>query len=152
MKTILELPHFEHIYFFKFGYNLLVYYFRYMVYLAFGRNDIFTQIILHMLTSPTHLGEVYLKQHYVIKFVSGFPGTLVSSTNKTDLHDITEILLNVALNTINQPSFLTCYFNPEQIPESNDPSSMLILPDNYGCQVYNSLRFWRGNYLHWWKS
>ena len=102
MKTILELPHFEHIYFFKFGYNLLVYYFRYMVYLAFGRDDIFTQIILHMLTSPTHLGEVYLKQHYVIKFVSGFPGTLVSSTNKTDLHDITEILLNVALNTINQ--------------------------------------------------
>ena len=29
-------------------------------------------------------------------------GTLVSSTNKTDCHDITEILLKVALNTINQ--------------------------------------------------
>jgi hypothetical protein len=28
------------------------------------------------------------------------PGTLVSSTNKTDHHDITEILLKVALNTI----------------------------------------------------
>ena len=28
-------------------------------------------------------------------------GTLVSSTNKTDRHDITEILLKVALNTIN---------------------------------------------------
>jgi hypothetical protein len=28
------------------------------------------------------------------------PGTLVSSTNKTDLRDITEILLKVALNTI----------------------------------------------------
>jgi hypothetical protein len=44
----------------------------------------------------------------VIKFVSdlwqvgGFlPGTLVSSTNKTDRHNITEILLKVALNTIN---------------------------------------------------
>jgi hypothetical protein len=43
----------------------------------------------------------------MIKFVSdlcqvgGFsPGTLVSSTNKTDRHDITEILLKVALNTI----------------------------------------------------
>jgi hypothetical protein len=42
----------------------------------------------------------------VIKFVSdlrqvgGFsPGTPVSSTNKTDCHDITEILLKVALNT-----------------------------------------------------
>jgi len=28
------------------------------------------------------------------------PGTLVSFTNKTDRHDITEILLKVALNTI----------------------------------------------------
>jgi hypothetical protein len=31
-----------------------------------------------------------------------FPGTPVSSTNKTDRHDITEILLKVALNTIKQ--------------------------------------------------
>jgi hypothetical protein len=30
------------------------------------------------------------------------PGTQVSSTNKIDCHDITEILLKVALNTINQ--------------------------------------------------
>ena len=30
------------------------------------------------------------------------PGTPVSSTNKTDSHDITEILLNVALNTTNK--------------------------------------------------
>jgi len=29
-----------------------------------------------------------------------FPGTPVSSTNKTDRHDITEILLKVVLNTI----------------------------------------------------
>jgi hypothetical protein len=28
------------------------------------------------------------------------PGTLISSTNKTDCHDITEILLKVALNAI----------------------------------------------------
>jgi len=52
-------------------------------------------------------GEVYLMQHYVIKFVSnmqqvgGFSlSTPVSSTNKTDCHDITEILLKEALNTI----------------------------------------------------
>ena len=32
-------------------------------------------------------------------------GILVSSTNKTDRHDITEILLKVALNTINQSIF-----------------------------------------------
>jgi hypothetical protein len=35
---------------------------------------------------------------------SFFPGTPVSSTNKTDHHNITEILLKVALNTINQPN------------------------------------------------
>jgi hypothetical protein len=51
--------------------------------------------------SNTAHGEVYSIQLYVIKFVSGFlPGTQVSSTNKTDHHDITEILLKVALNTI----------------------------------------------------
>ena len=48
-------------------------------------------------------------QHYVIKFfsdlrqVSGFPpGPPVSSTSKTDRHDITDILLKVALNNIKQ--------------------------------------------------
>jgi hypothetical protein len=30
------------------------------------------------------------------------PGTTVFSTNKTNRHDITELLLKVALNTINQ--------------------------------------------------
>ena len=51
--------------------------------------------------------EVYTIEHYVIKFVSDFatgrwfsPGTPVSSTNKTDRHDIAEILLKVALDTI----------------------------------------------------
>jgi hypothetical protein len=57
--------------------------------------------------NPVH-GEVYSIQHYVIKFVSDFlwfsPGTPVSSTNKTDRHNITEILLKVALNTINHPT------------------------------------------------
>ena len=49
---------------------------------------------------------MYSIQHYVIKFVSDLwlvwfsPGTPVSSNNKTDRHDITEILLEVALNTI----------------------------------------------------
>jgi len=51
--------------------------------------------------------EVYLLQHYVIKFVSDmrqfrvvFTRYSVSSTNKTDRHDITGILLKVTLNTI----------------------------------------------------
>ena len=36
------------------------------------------------------------------------PGTLVSSTNKTDCQNITEILSRVVLNTINQPSIFSC--------------------------------------------
>ena len=60
-------------------------------------------------SNPVH-GEVYLIQYYVIKFVSDLrqlgrwfsPDTPVSSTNKIDRHDITEILLKVALNTINK--------------------------------------------------
>jgi hypothetical protein len=42
-------------------------------------------------------------QHYVIKWLAigqwFSPGPPVSSTNKTDRHDITEILLKVVLNT-----------------------------------------------------
>jgi hypothetical protein len=48
-----------------------------------------------------------IKQRFIEKvcqlLVAGqwyFPGTPVSSTNKTDCHNITEILLKVALNTI----------------------------------------------------
>ena len=73
---------------------------------------------------PTH-DEVYSIQHYyVIKFVSEIcdrfsPGTTVSSTNKTDHHDIhiTEILLKMALNTLTLThiniyfKFLYCYNN-----------------------------------------
>jgi hypothetical protein len=51
----------------------------------------------------------------VIKFVSDFrtdwwfsAGTLVSSTNKTDCHDIAEILLKVVLNTIKQTIKVLC--------------------------------------------
>ena len=55
-------------------------------------------------SNPAH-GGVCALQHYVIKLVSDLwqvPGTPVSSTNKTDRHVIAEILLKVALNTIQQ--------------------------------------------------
>ena len=55
-------------------------------------------------SNPVH-GEVYSMQHYVMKFVSDLReigGFLqVSFTNEIDHHDITEILLKVALSTIN---------------------------------------------------
>ena len=50
-------------------------------------------------SNPAH-GELYSIQHYAINLrqVGGFHP--VKSTNKTNCHDITEILLKVALNTI----------------------------------------------------
>jgi hypothetical protein len=42
------------------------------------------------------------------------PGTPVSSTSKTDHHDITEILLKVALNTITLPPFYDCQKRMDQ--------------------------------------
>ena len=65
--------------------------------------------------NPGH-GDVYLILDYVIKFVSdlrqvcGFLcSTQVSSTNKTDCHEITEIWLKVVLNTINLTINQTCF-------------------------------------------
>jgi len=49
-----------------------------------------------------------LIQHYVIKFLSDFWQVCDFSTNKIDRHNITEILLKVALNTITpNPQFMT---------------------------------------------
>jgi hypothetical protein len=54
-------------------------------------------------------------QHYVVKFVSGLRQVggflrVLSSTNKTYLHDITEAFLKVALNTIKQKQTKNNYF------------------------------------------
>ena len=68
-------------------------------------------------SNPVH-GEVFSMQHYVIKFVSdlrqvgGFLRVLqFPPPNKTDLHDITEILLNVSLNTISQTMANTTFYD-----------------------------------------
>ena len=54
-------------------------------------------------------GQVYSIQDYVIKFVSGFLRVLwFPPPIKTDHHDITEILLKVALNTIILTLILWC--------------------------------------------
>ena len=59
------------------------------------------------------LGEVYSIQHYVIKFLSdlrqvgGFLWVLrYHPLSKANRHDITEILLKVVLNTINQTKLI----------------------------------------------
>jgi hypothetical protein len=55
------------------------------------------------------------------------PDTPVSSTNETDRHDITEILLKVALNTINQtkPSFR--YYIVNKVIGKHNSETMVTL-------------------------
>ena len=58
-------------------------------------------ITTKVVSSNTAHGEVYSIKHYVLLFVSDLRqvGAPVSSTNKNDRRDITELLLKVALNT-----------------------------------------------------
>jgi hypothetical protein len=59
------------------------------------------------------------------------PGTPVTSTNKTDLHKIIDILLKVALNDINQ----TNHNNLPVINEMNEEEWLLSQHDtfHYAC-------------------
>ena len=71
---------------------------------------------------------------------SGILGTSspISSTNKTDRHDITEIVLKVALNTINQTIKLTscvkkCIVNDETCSDAkgvNDVGELVTYVDD----------------------
>ena len=91
-------------------------------------------------SNPIH-GEVYSTQHYVIKFVSDLGQvwfSQVSSTNKTDCHNITEILLKVELNTINQTNLLMYDdVNEHKVttighgPDIEPPDYVICSPDIY---------------------
>ena len=71
------------------------------------------------------------------------PGPPVSSTNKTDRHDITEILLKVALNTIKQTN--SC----EILLKYNLSINLIWI-----CQEMNWLVCWQeqGSIAYWYKS
>ena len=61
------------------------------------------------------------------------PDTLVSSTNKTDRHDITEILLKVALNTIKQnQSILQCIINRVENKKYHNDGTVLCVSNIKG--------------------
>ena len=65
------------------------------------------QITTKVLSSKLVHGDLYSIQHYVINLSVTYDRSVVfsrfsvSSNNITDRHDITEILLKVAFNTIN---------------------------------------------------
>ena len=131
-----------------------------MVVIVWWLDSITTEVVS---SNPVH-GEVYSIQHYVIKFVSdlgqfgGFLRTPIYSTNKTDRHDIIEILLlKVALNTINQIKPFCFLVHPEYnsvliwllIVFYISPLTFLLCSSQY-CTVHshcNNLVFSRSDFL-----
>ena len=65
------------------------------------------------------------------------PGTLVSSTNKTDHHGITEILLKVALKTINHTKPLQQCFGQRYQIWKNYLNNMYGLIHTFNIQVFS---------------
>ena len=60
----------------------------------------------------------------------------VSSINKTDCHDIIEILLKIVLNTINQTKPLTCQFS-----KWNETQYCIIKTNATKCHFYHWIPF-----------
>ena len=66
--------------------------------------------------------------------------TPISSTNKTDCHDITKILLKVALNTINQPtnqSNMLLHIDSIILTTSNNSKLELLWLSKYIMACFN---------------
>ena len=85
-----------------------------------------------MSMNPVH-GEMYSIHHYVIKFVVFSQGTLVSSTNKTDCHVMTEILLKVVLNTIKPKPNLSIVRRNMDVNEHERLSNFMQIKVNEQC-------------------
>ena len=103
---------------------------------------------------PAH-SEMYSIQHYMInvcqwlatcRWISLSSRTQVFFTNKTDYHDITEILLKVVLNIIT--------LTPQCSTQSHElrPWNIVPLYQHYNkkrCTVYTRLKLSPGNLLFW---
>ena len=73
------------------------------------------------------------------------PDTPVSSTNKTDRHDITEILLKVALKTINQLNQPTSFYGRTKLIQKSMPVSSYWLKTRDVARIMEKYRhklFW----------
>ena len=77
------------------------------------------------------------------------PGTPVSSTNKTDTHNISEILINVALNTITltllwHNNDITDYYQILDKPTIVDRfySKWIFIASSISCFVFDAISLW----------
>jgi hypothetical protein len=87
--------------------------------------------------SHTNIATIKFKRstfsaiYWLLRQIGGvIQGTLVSSTNKTDCHDITEILLKVVLNTMTLTLMTTYKFVIREI----------ILIEFVSCNCFHSVR------------
>jgi hypothetical protein len=82
-----------------------------------------------------------------------FPGPTLSSTNKTDRHDITEILLKVAWNTIKQTKISCQFWRYHHYCPFSPLKSHVVIDEVFGAQkkctqnIYD-LCFWQFKRFH----
>jgi hypothetical protein len=95
-------------------------------------------------------GEVYFIQHYndkVCQWLAAcrwfFPGSPVSSTNKTDRHEITEILLKGSLKTITIRSGASIIVELSK----RNASMHLTIYQVYVCKTQYAMQILKGKYL-----
>jgi hypothetical protein len=85
-------------------------------------------IIPDVVSSNLDQGEVYNIMWQISSVTCDRLGPSVSSTNKSDRYDITELLLKVALNTIKQTNILKIYQIEHKIyPNHQDEWYMLYV-------------------------
>jgi hypothetical protein len=114
--------------------------------------------------NPVH-GEVYSIQHLCGKVCQWLatgrwlsPGTPASSTNKTDRHDITEILLKVALNIITITLTLTFTKQTMLLKDSMNKfgikywTSNTLYISNFSNMGAPCLWICKKKYDYWWKN
>jgi hypothetical protein len=79
------------------------------------------------------------------------PGTPVSSTNRTDSHDITEILLKVALNTIKQTNkyFFVIWCHGSSFQMEANKNNYANLPIQHTLPIKCLFPHFKAIFHHW---
>jgi hypothetical protein len=124
------------VFYIKFSVILLIFSFDFSISLFFSVSILFIFRIPHMYVNISLIIPPTLCEKVCQWLATGWwfsQGTPVSSTNKTDCHDITEILLKVALNSIKQTNIILFIF---RIPHMYVKISLIIPPHNILWSYY----------------
>ena len=101
------------------------------------------------MVKATLLFDEYLEGKFLWWSLSKFSmGTLVSSTNKTDQHNITEILLKVALNTLTLSKFIFFVYQKSKMAITSGHIHTTIIVTHTTKWNYNTQNWWKPNWIN----